>query len=48
MKFPEKLFLTVTLLLALSLVVIYVLLQTQWGAGGFSRMSATKPLGISR
>jgi len=42
MKFLGKFFLTVLLLLVLSLVVIYVLLQTQWGAGGFSRYVSDK------
>lgn len=42
MKFLGKFFLTVLLLLVLSLVVIYVLLQTQWGAGWFSRYVSDK------
>lgn len=37
MKFIGKFFLTLLLLLLFTLVVIYVLLQTQWGAGWFSR-----------
>ncbi|MBA2817929.1 AsmA family protein [Candidatus Pantoea persica] len=41
MKFLGKIFLTV-LLLALSLVFVYVLLQTQWGAGWFSRNFSDK------
>lgn len=42
MKFLGKFFLTVLLLLALSLVIVYVLLQTQWGAGWFSRNVSDK------
>lgn len=42
MKFLGKFFLTVLLLLVLTLVVIYVLLQTQWGAGWFSRYVSDK------
>jgi len=42
MKFPGKFLLTVLLLLVLGLVVIYVLLQTQWGAGWVSRTVSDK------
>ncbi|NBB54430.1 AsmA family protein [Pantoea vagans] len=42
MKFLGKFFLTLLLLLLFTLVVIYVLLQTQWGAGWFSRWVSDK------
>ncbi|RPE01126.1 AsmA family protein [Candidatus Pantoea deserta] len=42
MKFIGKFFLTILLLLLLGLVVIYVLLQTQWGAGWVSRTVSDK------
>ncbi|HAH14442.1 MAG TPA: AsmA family protein, partial [Pantoea agglomerans] len=42
MKFIGKFFLTLLLLLLFTLVVIYVLLQTQWGAGWFSRWVSDK------
>lgn len=42
MKFLGKFFLTILLLLLFTLVVIYVLLQTQWGAGWFSRWVSDK------
>ena len=37
MKFFGKVLLTLLLILLLALVAIYVLLQTQWGAGWISR-----------
>lgn len=42
MKFLGKFFLTLALLLLLGLVIIYILLQTQWGAGWFSRWVSDK------
>ena len=42
MKFLGKFFLTLLLLILLGLVVLYVLLQTQWGAGWFSRWVSDK------
>lgn len=42
MKFLGKFFLTLLLLLLFTLVVIYVLLQTHWGAGWFSRWVSDK------
>lgn len=42
MKFLGKFFLTLLLLLVLGLLTIYVLLQTQWGAGWFSRYVSDK------
>ena len=42
MKFLGKFFLTLLLLILLGLVVMYVLLQTQWGAGWFSRWVSDK------
>lgn len=42
MKFLGKFFLTLLLLILLGLVVLYVMLQTQWGAGWFSRWVSDK------
>lgn len=42
MKFLGKFFLTLVLLLLLGLVFIYVMLQTQWGAGWISRWVSDK------
>ena len=42
MKFLGKFFLTLLLLVFLAVVVLYVLLQTQWGAGWFSRWVSDK------
>lgn len=42
MKFIGKFFLTLLLLTLFCLIVIYVLLQTQWGAGWFSRWVSDK------
>ena len=42
MKFIGKFFLTLVLLLLFGLVIVYVLLQTQWGAGWFSRWVSDK------
>ncbi|WP_312240787.1 AsmA family protein [Pantoea sp.] len=42
MKFIGKFFLTLLLLVLFCLVVAYVLLQTQWGAGWFSRWVSDK------
>ncbi len=42
MKFLGKFFLTLLLLIFLAVVVLYVLLQTQWGAGWFSRWVSDK------
>lgn len=42
MKFLGKFFLTLLLLIFLALVILYVLLQTQWGAGWFSRWVSDK------
>jgi len=42
MKFIGKFFLTLLLLLLFALIVVYVLLQTQWGAGWFSRWVSDK------
>ncbi|WP_026042756.1 AsmA family protein [Pantoea sp. A4] len=42
MKFLGKFFLTLLLLIVFSFVVIYVMLQTQWGAGWLSRWISDK------